>query len=58
MSYGVGLRCGSDLVWLWLWYRSEATTQIAPLAWELPYALGMALRPKKKKDKDETNSCL
>ena len=49
MSYGVGDRCSSDLVLLWLWCRAAATAPIQPLAWELPYAVGMALKAKKKK---------
>ena len=37
---------------LWQWCRLAATTLIRPLAWELPYALGVALkRPKEKKKK-------
>ena len=36
---------------LWLWYRPVATACIRPLAWELPYALGAALKKKKKKTK-------
>ena len=48
MSCGVGCRQGLDLVMLWLWYRPEATALIQPLAWDLPYAVGMVLkRPKK-----------
>ena len=39
MSCGVGSRCGSDPMVLWLWHR--------PLAWELPYAVGTALKKKK-----------
>ena len=36
-----------DLALLWLWHRSAATAPIRPLAWELPYAAGVALkRPK------------
>ena len=49
MSCGVGRRCGLDLVLLWLWYRMAATAPIRPLAWEPPYAAGVAL--KKTKDK-------
>ena len=53
MSYGVGCRCGSDLVLSWLWRRSVATALIRPLAWEPLYTMGVALkrqkRPKKKK---------
>ena len=29
---------------LWLWCRTEATTQIRPLAWKPPYAKGAALK--------------
>ena len=49
MSCGVGHRLGSDLVLLWLWHRPEATAPIRPLAWEPPYAAGMALEKTKKK---------
>ena len=48
MSCGVGRRHGSDLVLLWLWHRQAATALTGPLAWEPPYAAGMAL--KKLKD--------
>ena len=49
-SSGVGCRCCSDpvLLWLWLWLAAEAPIQ--PLAWETPYAVGATLeRPKEKK---------
>ena len=36
---------------LWLWSRLAATAPISPLAWELPYAAGAALKAKKKKKK-------
>ena len=40
------------MLWLWLW--PEATALIRPLAWELPYATGEALkRQKRKKEKKE-----
>jgi len=29
---------------LWLWYRPSATALIQPLAWELPHAMGVALK--------------
>ena len=48
MSYGVGRRCGSDLLLLWLWCRPAATGPIEPLAWEPPYAAGVALKSKTK----------
>ena len=49
MSSGVGRRCGSDLALLWLWHRPAGVTPIRPLAWEPPYAVGMALKSKKRK---------
>ena len=56
MSCGVGQRHGSDPSLLWLWSRPAATAVIRPLAWEPPYAVGVALekakRPKKKKKKE------
>ena len=49
MSCGVGRICGLDPELLWLWRRPAATALIRPLAWEPPYATGVALkRPKKK----------
>ena len=51
VSCGVGHRLSSDLVLLWLWYRAAAVAPFRPLAWEPPYAAGVALkRPKKKKN--------
>ena len=49
MSCGVGHRHG----WLgfcvaWLWHRQAAVTPTGPLAWELPYAAGVALKSKIK----------
>ena len=49
MNCGVGLRRGLDLVLLWLWCRLATVALIRPLAWEPPYAAGVALKPKKKK---------
>ena len=51
MSYGGGRRLGSDLVLLWLWYRLAATAPIQPLAWELPYAIGAAVKRGEHKRK-------
>ena len=48
MSCGVGLRHGSDLMLLWLWGRPAVIVPIQPLAWELPYAVGMALKRQKE----------
>ena len=47
MSYGVGHRCGSDVVLLWLWRRPTATAPIGTEAWELSYATGGALKKAK-----------
>ena len=43
---GMGCRCGSDLVLPWLWCRLAAAVWIQPLAWELPYAVGTAIKKK------------
>ena len=48
MSCGVGRRCDSDPLLLWLWYRLAATAPVRPLAWELPYAIVVALKRLKK----------
>ena len=50
MSCGVGCRHGLDPVLLWRWCRLEATAPIEPLAWEPPYATGVALKRHTKKD--------
>ena len=49
MSCGVGHRSGSALALLWLWLAAVAP--IRPLAWELPYATGSALKSEKIKIK-------
>ena len=51
MSCGVGRRSSLDLVLLWLWCRLAAAALIGPLAWELPYAAGAALKGQKKREK-------
>ena len=48
MSYGLGCRCGWDLLLLWLWYRLAAVAWIQPLARKLPYAAGVPLKRKKE----------
>ena len=54
MSCGVGCRCSSDPVLLWLWCRLAAVAPIQPLAWESPYAEDVALkRQRTKKRKKE-----
>ena len=47
-----------DLPFLQLWHRPVATDMIRPLAWDLPYAVGVALEKDKKteKKKDEEKS--
>jgi len=37
-----------DPALLWLWGRLAATTPVQLPAWELPYAMGVALKPKPK----------
>ena len=44
MSCAIGHRSGLDPALLWPWRRLAAVTQIPPLAWELPYAAGAALK--------------
>ena len=44
VSCGVGHRRGLDPMLLWLWCRSVAIAPIQPLACELPYAMGVALK--------------
>ena len=61
MSCSIGHRRGLDLALLWLWCRPEATALIGPLAWELLYAAGAALKrqertnEQKKERKTETD---
>ena len=52
MSCGVGRRYGSDPALLWLWRRLAAVAPIRPLAWELPYASGVALKSKQVRKKE------
>ena len=49
MSCGVGHRHGSDPELLWLWHGLAAIAPIRPLAWEPPYAEGVALKKQKNK---------
>ena len=53
MSCGVGRRRSSDPALLWC--RPAAEAPIQPLAWEPPYAMGVALK-KKKKDRGQAGS--
>ena len=52
VSCGIGRRCGSDPVLPWLWHRPAATALIRPLAWNPPYATGVALEMAKKDKKE------
>ena len=40
-----------DLALLWLWCRPAVVALIRPLAWELPYAMGAALKRQKDEKK-------
>ena len=51
MSCGVGCRHGSDPVLLWLWHRPAAIALIGLLAWEPPYAAGVALEKTKRSNR-------
>ena len=57
LSCGLDCRCSLDPALLWLWCRPVATAPIQPLAWEPPYATGVALEKakKQKKRKKERN---
>jgi len=49
-------RCGSDPELLWLWQRPAATAPIGPLAWEPPYAAGVALEKAKTHNNNNNNA--
>ena len=49
MNCSVGRSRVSDLVLLWLWCWLVATSLTGILAWEAPYAMGMALERQKQK---------
>ena len=51
MSCGVGCGHSSESALPWLWHRWAAVVPTWPLAWEPPYATGMALKSEKKKKK-------
>ena len=60
MSCGVGCRHSSNHMLLGLWLRPAGVAPIRPLAWEPPYAVGVALKvkSKKKKKKEKKDICL
>ena len=49
MSCGVGCRCGPDRALLWLWCRPAVVAPNQLLAWELPCAMGVALKGRGKR---------
>ena len=56
MSYGVGPRCSSDPVLLWLWNRLAAVAPIPLLAWEVPFPMGVALKSKQTNKQKHNNN--
>ena len=56
MSCGTGHRHGLDLALLWLWCRPTAIALIRRVAWELPFATGMALKRQKIKRRERTQT--
>ena len=48
-SCGIGRRHSSDPAVLRLWHKPAVAAPIQPLAWELPYAIGVALKTNKQK---------
>ena len=48
MSCGISCRRVSGPELLWLWHMPAAVAMIQPLAWELPYAVGVALKRQNK----------
>ena len=51
VSCGVGCRHGLDPALLWLLLSPAAAAPMGPLAWELLYVVGAALKKKKKAKK-------
>ena len=47
---------GSDAALLWLWCRTAAVAPIRALAWEPPYAAGVALEKGKKTKRQKTTT--
>ena len=56
MSCHVGCRCSSDLALLWQWHGPAAVAPIGPLAWEPPYATGVALKIEEEKKKKQKHT--
>ena len=57
MSCCVGHRYSSNSTLLWPWCRPAAATMIRPLAWELPYALGVTLKRQNQTNKKHMVTC-
>ena len=51
MSCGVDHRLSSNPALLWLWHSLAVAAPIQPLAWELPYAMGVTLKRQKQTNK-------
>ena len=56
LSCSVDRRRGWDLAFLRLWCRPVATASLWPLAWEIPYAVGVALKRQNKQTKTVPNA--
>ena len=57
LNCAVGHRLASDPALLWLWCRTAAVPPpVQSLAWELPYAVGMALKSKNKTKQNKTTT--
>ena len=48
----MGCRNSLDPALLWLWCRPAAVAPVRPLAWEPPFAMGVALKRQKDQKKD------
>ena len=57
LPQAVGRRHGSDPALLWLWHKLAATAPIPPLAQELPYAAGSAVKRKTKQNENQNSRC-
>ena len=49
-------RCSLDPLLLRLWHRLAVTAPIQPIAWEPPYAAGVALKRRKEGEKRNVGS--
>ena len=51
LGFSIVRRNGQDPALLWLWRKPAAAAPIRPLAWELPYAVGAALKKDQNMNK-------